>query len=213
MGTHLKHHDLQRLSRVKPRICRNVNCGRPTDHISKTGEVRAQKANEGNEIGVCDPCFGPLYVSMYDPDGKALKRRVERRYLTQILTGCGQAWCRNEFCKTGRKNLGFETPLTSKEGMMAVKPFLEGLLGRSTPVHFCVDEASQLRRVIAAMMAAEADSAGKGKGKGKASETVDVGSGYELEWCIAALNIEGGDLDKARAWLKGFAPTRAEASR
>lgn len=209
MGTHLKHHDLQRLSRLKPRICRNVNCGRTIDHVSKTGEVRPQKADEGNEIGVCDPCFGPLYVSMYDPDGKALRRRVERKYLSQILTGCGQSWCRNEFCKTGRKNLGFEAQLTSKEGMAAIKPFLEGLLGRSTPVHFCVDEASQQRRLLAAMMAAEGDPAGKGKAK----ESEGAGSGYELEWCVTGLNVEGGDLDKARVWLKGFAPTAAEARR
>ena len=165
MAVHLKHHDIQRLSRIKPRICRNMNCGRLIDHVGKNGEVRSQKANEGNDIGVCDPCFGPLYVNTYDPEGKALKRRIERKYLTQILTGCGQTWCRNEFCKTGRKNQGVEAPMSSKEGMVAIKPFLEGLLGRATPVHFCVDEASQRRRVLAEMMAAEGDGAGNGKGK------------------------------------------------
>ncbi|KAG7007339.1 hypothetical protein G7Y79_00010g028400 [Physcia stellaris] len=214
MTTHLKHHDLQRLSRPKPRICRNVNCGRTLDHVSKTGEVRAQKPSEGNDLGVCDTCFGPLYVSMYDPEGKALRRRVERKYLTQILTGCGQLWCRNEYCKTGRRNLGVEGTMTSKEGMAAVKPFLEGLRGGASPVHFCVDEGSARRRGVAELIAAEgAGSVSVGKGKGKARGDIGVGSGYELEWCVAALGIEEGDLDKARAWLKGFAPTRAEASR
>ena len=73
-------------------------------------------------------------------------------------------------------------------------------------------------RLLGEMMAAEGtdggkDGGGSGKGKGKGKEVVSVGSGYALEWCLAALNIEGGDLDKGRAWLKGFAPTRAEASR
>ena len=211
MATHLKHHDLERHSRIKPRLCRNVNCGRTIDHVNKNGEVRPQKTNEGNEIGVCDPCFGPLYVSMYDPEGKALRRRVERKYLTQILTGCGQSWCRNEFCKTGRKNSGFEGALTAKEGTAAVKPFLEGLMGRSTPVHFCVDEASQQRRVLAGMLAAEGDAGGKGKGKVKGDAS--LWSGYALEWCVAALSVEDGDRDRARAWLKGFAPTEAETTR
>lgn len=213
MATHLKHHDLQRLSRTKPRICRNVNCGHTLDHVSKTGEVKRQKPNEGNDIGVCDTCFGPLYVSMYDPDGKALRRRVERKYLTQILTGCGQIWCRNEFCKIGRKNAGVDGFMTSKEGMAAIRPFLEGLKGHSTPVHFCVDEGSQGRRILAGMMAAEVYDRGKGKGKGKARESAGEGSGYDLEWCIAALGLEECDLDKAEAWVKAFAPTRAEAGR
>ena len=210
MATHLKHHDLERHSRVRPRICRNVNCGRTIDHVNKTGEVRLQKASEGNEIGVCDPCFGPLYVSMYDPEGKALKRRVERKYLTQILTGCGHAWCRNEFCKTGRKNSGFEGALTSKEGTAAIKPFLEGLMSKSTPIHFCVDESSQQRRVLAGMLAAEGDVGDKGKGKAKGD--AKLLSEYALEWCVAALSIEEGDLDRARTWLQWFAPTNAETA-
>ena len=36
---------------------------------------------------------------------------------------------------------------------------------------------------------------------------------YELEWCVAALSVEEGDLDRARGWLKGFAPTREETGR
>lgn len=215
MTTHLKHHDLQRLSRTKPRICRNVNCGRTLDHVSKTGEIRPQKPSEGNDLGVCDTCFGPLYVSMYDPDGKALRRRVERKYLTQILTGCGQQWCRNEYCKIGRRNMGVEGTMTSKEGMAAVKPFLDGLRGGGTSLHFCVDEGSARSREVAELMAAEGSEAagGDGKGKGKARDDPGAGSGFELEWCVAALGIEEGDLDNARAWLKGFAPTRAEANR
>jgi len=211
MSTHLKHHDLQRLSRPKPKICRNVNCGRTLDAVTKNGEARHQAPR--NDLGVCDTCFGPLYVSMYDPDGKALRRRVERKYLTQLLTGCGQSWCRNELCKTGRKHLciGVGMAMTSKEAMGLIKPVLESLGDLKTPVWFCTDEGSQVRRGLAEMLAAEGRSEEPMTQKGNGKE--GMGGGYEIEWCVAALDVEGGDLDRARAWLRGFAPSRAESSR
>ena len=214
MTTHLKHHDLQRLSRSKPRICRNINCGRTLDSVSKSGEVKVQGSR--NDLGVCNACFGPLYVTMYDPDGKALRRRVERKYLTQLLTGCGQPWCRNEYCKNGRKSLGMMQEgqtISSKEALSMIKPTLDALNDGKIPVHFCTDEASQKRRVLAELAAAEGDGVGKGKGKGKERDDLGEGSGYELEWCVAALEAAGGDLDKARGWLRDFAPTKAEAAK
>ncbi len=200
MTTHLKHHEFEKLSRPPPRICRNINCGRTLDGVNKSGDTRAGTRTgqgPGNEIGLCSACFGPLYVSAYDPDGKAMKRRVERRYLTQLLTGCGKAWCRNEFCKTGRKNAGQEQPLSTKDALPLIKPFLDGLSNGSTPLHFCVDEASQRRRQAAELLAAERFSGPKT-------------AGYALEWCVAALEAEGGDLDKARDWLKNWALQRRD---
>lgn len=78
-----------------------------------------------------------------------------------------------------------------KDALPIVKPFLEGLMGETTPLHFCVDEACQRRRGVAELLAAERDLLGRRWG---------------LEWCVAALEAEGGDVDKARAWLKGWAP-------
>lgn len=224
MSTHLKHHDLQRLSRAKPRICRNVNCGRCFDAVTKTGDIiRPRGSGSENELGICDTCFGPLYVSMYDPDGKALRRRVERRYLTQLLTGCGHPFCKNEYCRSGRSNnrsLPQEGKIASKEAMGMIKPVMERLkdaLG-STPVHFCTDEASQRRRVLAEMIATEGDAAfedkkekERGKGKEDHGGGESPGGGYELEWCVAALEVAAGDLDLARAWLRDCAPTKAES--
>ena len=211
MSTHLKHHDLQRLSRSKPRICRNINCCRTLDGVGKNGELKREQPLR-NELGVCDTCFGPLYVSMYDPDGKALRRRVERKYLTQLLTGCGQSWCRNQYCKSGRRNLrlqGAEDNVTSKEALGMIKPFLEGLKVKGSPVHFCTDEGSQRRRVMAEMITAEGmEGGGAAKGKGKGKE--GAAGGYDLEWCVAALEAESGDLGKAMEWLKTWAPTRDE---
>lgn len=218
MKTHLKTHDLDRLSRPKPLICRNVNCGRTLDGVGRNGDLGAAKRmgqGAGNDIGLCSICFGPLYVSMYDPDGRALKRRVERRYLTQLLSGCGKGWCRNVFCKSGRKNSGVAVEgevVATKEALPMVRPFVEDVARVERPLHFCVDEASQRRRVLAEMLAAEggADGVG-GKGKGKVGNGEGEGGGYVLEWCVAALEAEGGDLERARVWLRNWATSRAEA--
>lgn len=213
MSTHLKHHDLQRLSRTKPRICRNVNCGRTLDGVSGNREIKREQSNR-NELGVCDTCFGPLYVSMYDPEGKALKRRVERKYLTQLLTGCGQSWCRNEYCKTGRRDRGMvraDEAVTSKEALGMIKPFLEGLKDARNPVHFCTEEVTQRRRQLAEMIAAEG--LGDAKGEGKRKKKEGKRSEYDVEWCVAALEAEGGDLDRARGWLRNWAPMRGEGGR
>jgi hypothetical protein len=199
METHLKSHDLDRLSRPAPIPCRNIYCGRTLDVCSKSGDTRAgtrMGQGPGNDVGLCSSCFGPLYVSMYDPENKALRRRIERRYLQQLLTGCGKAHCRNEFCKAGRKNLDLPSNITTKDALPMIKPYLDGLTQGSGPLHFCVDASSQKWKNLAEMLAAEEDITGKG--------------GYGVAWCIGALEAEGGDLDGARGWLKNFAPTRKE---
>ena len=196
METHLKHHDLTRKSRSAPRMCRNANCGRTLDGTSHDGNTRAQPRDTGNDIGSCAACFGPLYVSTYDPENKALKHRIERRYLTQLLTGCGKSWCRNTFCKTGRTNTGEGGAVTTKDALPMIKPFVDAVVSAETkPLHFCVDEASQTRRALAEMLKEE---------HGMKGET------YSLPWCIGALEAETGQLDKAREWLGNWAPTRSE---
>lgn len=201
MTTHLRHHDLERKTRPAPRLCRNTNCGRTLDGTNKAGDTRPgikMGQGAGNDIGLCSTCFGPLYVSLYDPENKALKRRIERRYLQQLLTGCGRPWCRNHMCKTGRTNLDISpASVTTKDALPLIKPFVEGsiLPQQETELGFCVDEQSQKRRSLAEMLAQERGLKGEG---------------YSLTWCIGALEAEGGDLDKARAWLAGWAPTVSE---
>lgn len=203
MDTHLKSHEMDRFERPPPHPCRNINCGRTVDVCAKNGDTRAgtrMGQGGGNDLGLCSVCFGPLYVSMHDPEGKAMRRRIERRYLQQLVTGCGKAWCRNELCKNGRKNMEL-TPnnLTMKDALPMVKPYLDALARGETqsPLHFCVDEGTQKRRTLAEMLAAE-DWGPAGKG------------GYSFEWCVGALEAEAGDLDAARKWLINWAPARQE---
>jgi len=202
MDTHLKHHNLERKSRPRPRLCRNVNCGRTLDGVNSSGDTKAgtrMGQGPGNDVGLCSSCYGPLYVSMHDPEGKALKRRIERRYLQQMLSGCGKAWCKNDFCKTGRKNSGLpEAGTSTKDALPLSKPFVDASVKDvGSPFHFCVDDQSQKRKELALMLAAEYD-------------TQFGQQGYDIAWCVGALEAEKGSLEKAKQWLTGWAPRREE---
>jgi len=84
-----------------------------------------------------------------------------------------------------------------------IKPLIDGVLGGGNiELHFCVDEATQKRRVLAEMMAAEGADGGRPGAKM-----------YSLEWCVAALEAGQGSLDKARDWLFNFALAKGEAAR
>jgi len=192
MAAHIANHELDKVTRTKPKVCRNELCGRTLHGVGPRGRINdgtRMGQGAGNDLGLCSLCFSPLYVSMHDPLGKALRRRIERRYLTQLMTGCSKRWCANEWCKTGRANLGREKIGSSAAAALPlVKPLLEEIDDHGKPMHFCVDESSQRRQVMAGLLAGEGI--------------------WEREWCIAALEAEGADLNKARTWLTDWAPTR-----
>ncbi|ATY65258.1 ubiquitin fusion degradation (Ufd1) [Cordyceps militaris] len=192
MQTHLKHHELDKIGKEKPPICRNANCGRTRYGVRSRGQVRHAPEVDGPQgaaVGLCALCFGPLYVSMHDPDGKALRRRIERRYLTQLMTGCRKSTCVNAWCKTGRANSGMEAwGASAKEALPLVKPLVATCLDMDTPVFFCVDELSQRARTLADMIASEGV--------------------WDVTWCIAAAEAEKADADKMREWLQAWAPRK-----
>ena len=193
MAAHLAHHELDKARRPKPSVCRNALCGRTLDGAAprgRTGAGTRMGQGPGNVLSLCSLCFGPLYVSMHDPEGRALRRRVERRYLSQLLKGCQRAGCRNEWCRTGRKHLSMEDLGGSSAAILPlVKPLVGAVDKPAEPMHFCVDAATQNRRKMAEMLAEE-----------------EV---WDLEWCVAALEAEGGDLSKARMWLADWAPMKS----
>ncbi|KAJ3485945.1 hypothetical protein NLG97_g6714 [Lecanicillium saksenae] len=194
MQTHLKHHELDKVGKEKPPICRNENCGRTRYGVATRGQVRhvpAPDVQQGADIGMCSLCFGPLYVSMHDPDGKALRRRIERRYLTQLMSGCRKSHCTNEWCKTGRANTGLEAKgSSSKTALPLVKPLVATCLDVDTSMFFCVDELSQTGRKLSEMLASEGI--------------------WDIEWCIAASEAEKANVDRMREWLQAWAPRRSQ---
>jgi hypothetical protein len=118
-----------------------------------------------------------------------MKRRVERRYLSQLISGCGKAWCKNEFCKTARAKSGKgDAAMTAQTALPMVKPFMDTISNNSAPMYFCVDEGSQKRRILAELLGAEGV--------------------FNFEWCVAACEAEGGNLENARTWLQNWAPKK-----
>ncbi|KAM5456871.1 hypothetical protein MaudCBS49596_001112 [Microsporum audouinii] len=201
MNTHLRHHELDRVSRSSPQLCLNINCSRTIN-----GPNSNQRNLTNDTLGLCKVCFGPLYVDVYDPEGKALRRRIERKYLSQMLTGCGKPWCRNKYCKTGRANSNIDAGATfiSKDIISMTKPLVEGVsIGptkvNTSPLYFCTDETTQRRRELAEVLAAE----------GVVGTETHTES-YEMEWCIAALESTNGDVFKASEWLHNWAPKKGE---
>lgn len=192
MPAHIANHELDKKYREAPAICRDKLCGRTLDGVGPRGQVGAgtrMGQGPGNDLGLCSICFSPLYASMHDPEGKALRRRIERRYLTQLMTGCGKKWCANEWCKTGRKNLGLEPKATAAAGLMAeTKPLVLDVDNKSKPMVFCVDEGGQKRRMVADVLATEGV--------------------WDLEWCVAAAEAEGPNMDRVREWLRNWAPVK-----
>lgn len=196
MAAHLAHHELDKKYRQAPQVCRSALCGRTLHGIGPRGQVGAgtrMGQGPGNDLGLCSLCFAPLYASVHDPEGRALRRRVERRYLTQLMSGCGRAWCANAWCKTGRKNAGLAAPGAAAASLLAeVRPLVEEVEDRSRPMHFCVDEGGQKRRAVADALAAEGV--------------------WEPEWCVAAAESEGPNPDRAREWLRNWAPVKGGAA-
>lgn len=187
---HMTSHRLSRASQPTPPSCRNVNCGRTLYGVGPRGAHLAQPPSAsdspGLELGLCNTCFAPLYSSVYDPEGKAMRRRIERRYLLQLNTGCGKSWCANEWCKTHRANAGLE-PLGAsiKVALPLVKPLVESVADRDSAMFFCVDETSALGKIVADELAKEGR--------------------YDIGWCIAASEATKGDFSRAREWLELWA--------
>ena len=186
MQTHLRLHDRERVSRPKPICCVNDVCKRT---ITAASIQRSQK----EQLGLCDTCFGPLYNSTYDPEGKGLRRRTERRLLQQLMGGCAKSWCQNQaWCRTGHKDTtGEDRILSAKDALPMVKPILEQMTkGVTNGLKFCVDESTQSRRL-------------------KASILADEGL-YQIEWCIKALEETKADINTAQNWLQDRAPKLSE---
>ena len=171
LPVHQQLHDNERRARPPPRNCRNANCTR----------ARAE-----NVLGLCTICFGPLYSPMNDPSYSKLRSRLERKLLTQLVSGCGQKHCSNSlYCATAARH-----STTMADAMKAVKPQVQGMLDEESKFYICVDETVQRRVFLAGMIAAE--------------------GAFDMEWCRRAVEEAKGDLGKARTWLEQNARRKDE---
>lgn len=152
VSKHLKVHELDKLEKnndIKLNFskCLNENCVMITHPSS-------------NALGLCDLCFGPVYISQEDPKNLKLQSRIERKYMLQLTRGCGFTWCSNINCRTYNK--GKFSKMSHKEIYTYVREELFPFIASPTlPINsdrvthspnrlwFCVNEAIQSRTNIA----------------------------------------------------------------
>ncbi|KAF9085898.1 hypothetical protein BGX29_001697 [Mortierella sp. GBA35] len=176
---HAQNHEYQRQNQATPQLCSNQNC------------VRA-KGSTSNVLGLCQLCFGPYWIPTEDPKNQKLVQRLARRYHAQLMTGCGNSWCRNQYCATSR---GRQMDATSAatEMMSILKEARVGAAeGHKT--WLCVDEGTTRKKVMAELLLEE------------------VRGQYTIEWCVKALEAERTDFEAAAQWLQLQAPKVKKAA-
>ncbi|RLV92933.1 hypothetical protein JA1_002876 [Spathaspora sp. JA1] len=151
-----------------------------------------------NELGLCDICYGPLYIAQHDPTNLKLQIRIERKYMIQLSKGCGNSWCNNEYCRNGNRSLQQKPfkelmELLNQElfrnihyPKLPINKSREIELGSSNKVWFCVNESISNKRVLLDLLRSEGL--------------------YENEIIYKAIN-ERNDEQSIRSWLQEKAVT------
>ncbi|GEQ71803.1 hypothetical protein JCM33374_g5489 [Metschnikowia sp. JCM 33374] len=140
LSSHMKMHEIvktEKNAEVFPK-CANINC--------------INKAHD-NPLSLCEMCYGPLYLSVLDPNNMKLQSRIERRYVLQLTKGCGHAWCCNRECANGNTKLDFKqalahvkTELFSKIASPSLPTHAGKPLATKNEVWFCVSESMQSKK-------------------------------------------------------------------
>lgn len=183
LETHLKLHDMDRLNNSIPQVCSNELC------VNVVGTV------DENALGLCKDCFGSLYSTVYDPDGKKLMQRIERRYILQIKNGCGSRDCENELCGTSAK---CKVPSETRESMAGVVKFVKGevmkevLNRKKLHFQFCVSKSMEHRRRFVSMF---------------------EGGEWARGWICKSNEVCGNDVKAMGQWLERNAVTNIEYGR
>ncbi|KAJ1989139.1 hypothetical protein GGI25_004980 [Coemansia spiralis] len=120
VAVHMQMHEMQeRERRATMAMCSNKECGR--------------ERNNGNPLGLCSVCFGPLYASGYDPDYQKLLKRLTRTLFAQLTVGCGKSRCHNRDCATGVGNVvAGGQRLSQSEAAAKIVPVIKAFAPLST---------------------------------------------------------------------------------
>ncbi|KAF9579182.1 hypothetical protein BGW38_004656 [Lunasporangiospora selenospora] len=204
---HMQNHEYQRQTQPMPLLCSNQNCRRvkSTGPQGGMGGGLGPSSAQSNVLGLCQICFGPFWISTEDPKHQKLIQRLARKYHSQLMTGCGNQWCRNPKCATFRSGTaadsagaqapGLDATAAASEMMVILK---EAKIGAATAVGgddtvkqklwLCVDESITRKNVLAEVL------------------TEDMQGRFAIEWCIKALEVERTDMEAAAKWLSTHAP-------
>ncbi|CAG8454258.1 9756_t:CDS:2 [Ambispora gerdemannii] len=173
---HAKMHEIEKQGRKLPPLCRNVNCTRTV---------------ENNTLKLCSVCFGPFWSPANDPMNRKLLTRLARKYHHQLTTGCGHAWCNNQYCA-----IGASKPLDPNTAASTLVPLLQESQSATSPaLYLCVDQIVTRKRMLANILYNGQD------GEGIPGE-------YGIEFCIEAIELSNENLAEARKYLRANAPRR-----
>ncbi|KAI5949337.1 hypothetical protein KGF54_005572 [Candida jiufengensis] len=176
---HLKFHEFGKIqynNDLNFSSCTNLNC------INESSE---------NDLGLCDICFGPLYINQHDPNNLKLQIRIERRYMIQLSKGCGNQWCNNEYCKTGNQQISANT---IKDNLQLINEKLfKNIYKPVLPINlklehhkginklwFCVNESTSNKKILFDLINSENE--------------------YDKEIILKSIK-SNSDEDKIRQWL------------
>ncbi|KAI1317381.1 hypothetical protein EDD11_008561 [Mortierella claussenii] len=171
---HAQNHEYQRQNQATPQLCSNQNCVRP---------------KSTNVLGLCQLCFGPYWIPTEDPKNQKLVQRLARKYHLQLMTGCGNVWCRNPHCATFKRQ-EIDATTAATEMMTILKEAKVGSPNGGGKTWLCVDEGTTRKKVMAELL------------------FEDVQGKFAIEWCIKALETEKADLEAASQWLNLHAPRK-----
>lgn len=179
LESHVKLHDMVRLSNCIPQVCSNELC------------VNTITLDDGNPVGLCKDCFGVLYSNVFDPDGKKLIQRIERRYILQIKNGCGSRTCENRLCGNSNK---CEVADDIKKSMAAIVKYVKneimsGFSLKDCKFQFCVSENIDQRRHIIEMF---------------------QNSEWAFGWICKSNEINGNEINQMTQWLENNAVKNVE---
>lgn len=168
LKTHLDLHEAKKNDQLEPQVCSNELCIR--------------LANGDNILGLCGVCFGPLFSSMNDPDGKILQNKLKRRYILMIKNGgCKNVNdCSNDLCKSSP-----QFKLGHLKSMMDIVQYVEAEIIPKNIMRFCVDESTIIRSRILPI----------------------IEDKWSYGWKCKAIDVNGVDLNKIDTWLQTNAPT------
>lgn len=159
LSKHLRMHDLDKKqmnqdTKANFKKCLNENC------------IILINDSLTNQLGLCDYCFGSIYIPQHDPTHIKLQSRIERKYMIQLTKGCGFTWCKNTNCKT--HNPSRFASMSHKDLISYINDSLFSSIGTpSLPVNkkktsppknrlwFCVNESIQLRKDILDLLSSE----------------------------------------------------------
>lgn len=177
-AAHYQLHEIKRKAQPKESflLCSNHNC------------CATFKPDDSSIQKLCALCSSVLYSSTYDPDGRKLAARLERKYVLQLTRGCGNGYCKNPECvllglserRGAREAVGRARELIQKEGFW-----------------FCVDESMTKKKMLAEG-AFESQMDGQ-----KVSEL------YRFDW-VAKGVAEGKRGEELKEWLRERAVRKDE---